>query len=312
MVTELEKPLDPSLVSQRKGRAGRTYQYIEGHTVIDQANRIFGAADCEGAIVYDSRSFQPRHQWDQYERGTEPKDARFIDLSVGDFYICGLLATGKPFCWGEDRYGEASPPAHETFATISSGRNHTCALRSDGSPACWGLTRLPASLLDAEFITISSGATHTCALRSDGSPVCWGRERYVEDTPADENFATISSGRNHTCALRSDGSPACWGLTRLPASLLDAEFITISSGATHTCALRSDGSPICWGQRHPRIVPPADERLIAISSGYDKTCALRLDGSPVCWAEPFTSSPILKGDFVGGGTVSEPSPWEYE
>ena len=44
VVTELEKPLDPSLVSQRKGRAGRTYQYIEGHTVIDQANRIFGLA----------------------------------------------------------------------------------------------------------------------------------------------------------------------------------------------------------------------------------------------------------------------------
>ena len=39
---ELEQPLDPSLVSQRKGRAGRFYSYIEGHTVIDQANRIFG------------------------------------------------------------------------------------------------------------------------------------------------------------------------------------------------------------------------------------------------------------------------------
>ena len=35
VVTELEKPLDPSLVSQRKGRAGRSYSYIEGHTVID-------------------------------------------------------------------------------------------------------------------------------------------------------------------------------------------------------------------------------------------------------------------------------------
>ena len=30
----LEQPLDPGLVSQRKGRAGRTYSYIEGHTVI--------------------------------------------------------------------------------------------------------------------------------------------------------------------------------------------------------------------------------------------------------------------------------------
>ena len=38
----LGEPLDPALVSQRKGRAGRKYDYIEGHVVIDQANRIFG------------------------------------------------------------------------------------------------------------------------------------------------------------------------------------------------------------------------------------------------------------------------------
>ena len=38
----LGQPLDPGLVSQRKGRAGRTYDYLEGHAVIDQANRIFG------------------------------------------------------------------------------------------------------------------------------------------------------------------------------------------------------------------------------------------------------------------------------
>ena len=38
----LSQPLDPALVSQRKGRAGRTFDYLEGHVVIDQANRIFG------------------------------------------------------------------------------------------------------------------------------------------------------------------------------------------------------------------------------------------------------------------------------
>ena len=53
VVSELEKPLDPSLVSQRKGRAGRTYQYIEGHTVIDQANRIFGLAGWGYELVGD-------------------------------------------------------------------------------------------------------------------------------------------------------------------------------------------------------------------------------------------------------------------
>ena len=38
----LGQPLDPALVSQRKGRAGRKFDYLEGHVVIEQANRIFG------------------------------------------------------------------------------------------------------------------------------------------------------------------------------------------------------------------------------------------------------------------------------
>ena len=38
----LAQPLDPALVSQRKGRGGRVFDYLEGHVVIDQANRIFG------------------------------------------------------------------------------------------------------------------------------------------------------------------------------------------------------------------------------------------------------------------------------
>ena len=43
VVTEaLAQPLDPALISQRKGRGGRKFDYIEGHTAIDQANRIFG------------------------------------------------------------------------------------------------------------------------------------------------------------------------------------------------------------------------------------------------------------------------------
>ena len=38
----LRQPLDPDLVSERKGRGGRRFSYIEGHTAIDQANQVFG------------------------------------------------------------------------------------------------------------------------------------------------------------------------------------------------------------------------------------------------------------------------------
>ena len=38
----LSEPLDSSLVSQRKGHDDKLYDYLKGHAVIDQANRIFG------------------------------------------------------------------------------------------------------------------------------------------------------------------------------------------------------------------------------------------------------------------------------
>ena len=38
----LGQPLDPALVSRRNGRGNRVFDYLEGHVVIEQANRIFG------------------------------------------------------------------------------------------------------------------------------------------------------------------------------------------------------------------------------------------------------------------------------
>ena len=39
---ELSQPLEPALVSSRRGRGNRTYPYLEGHVAIAQANRVFG------------------------------------------------------------------------------------------------------------------------------------------------------------------------------------------------------------------------------------------------------------------------------
>ena len=49
----LSQPLDPDLVSKRRGRAGRTFSYIEGHTVIDEANAIFGYGGWGYEVVGD-------------------------------------------------------------------------------------------------------------------------------------------------------------------------------------------------------------------------------------------------------------------
>ncbi len=56
----LDHDLDPRLVSERKGGGSSTYKYIEGHVMIDQANRIFGYGEwsyrplfCEQKVLMD-------------------------------------------------------------------------------------------------------------------------------------------------------------------------------------------------------------------------------------------------------------------
>ena len=64
-VTEaLVQPLDPQLVSQRKGRGGRKFDYVEGHTAIDQANRIFGFGGWGYDLIGDV-TLRPIEQTDQ-------------------------------------------------------------------------------------------------------------------------------------------------------------------------------------------------------------------------------------------------------
>ncbi len=52
---QLDAPLDPSLVAQRKGRAGHTFPYLPGRVAIQQANRLLGYGgwgyDLVGAVT---------------------------------------------------------------------------------------------------------------------------------------------------------------------------------------------------------------------------------------------------------------------
>ena len=50
---KLGQTLDASLVSQRRGRGNRSFSYVEGRTVIDQANRIFGFGGWGHEVVGD-------------------------------------------------------------------------------------------------------------------------------------------------------------------------------------------------------------------------------------------------------------------
>lgn len=51
-ITELDKDLNPLLISERKGGGGSTLKHIEGHNAIDQANRLFGYGCWGYKVIY--------------------------------------------------------------------------------------------------------------------------------------------------------------------------------------------------------------------------------------------------------------------
>ena len=78
----LGQPLDPALVSQRKGRGGKSFDYLEGHVVIDQANRIFG----DGGWGYELAG-------DVTIRRIESVDAKTGEVSVSLAYSAPVRVT---------------------------------------------------------------------------------------------------------------------------------------------------------------------------------------------------------------------------
>ena len=78
----LQQPLDPKLVSERKGRGGRRFSYIEGHTAIDQANQVFGYGGWGYELVGDVtlREFKSGAAYSATVRVTVPGAPSRIDV----------------------------------------------------------------------------------------------------------------------------------------------------------------------------------------------------------------------------------------
>ena len=134
----LGQPLDPAMVSQRKGRAGRTYDYLEGHVVIDQANRIFGFSGWGFELVGDVTL-----------RQIENVDTKTGEVKLTHVYSAPVRVTvpGAPprTDIGFNAVAEDNADGHETAikGAVTDGMKR--ALRSFGVPVRQRLLRRPAS-----------------------------------------------------------------------------------------------------------------------------------------------------------------------
>jgi len=73
-------------------------------------------------------------------------DDRFVQVSAGRKFACGLTLSGTLECWGMNEadydyttwIGHATPPAGDTYLAVATGYQYACALRTDGGLDCWG------------------------------------------------------------------------------------------------------------------------------------------------------------------------------
>ena len=125
VVNALGQPLDPALVSQRKGRGNRNFDYLEGHTVIDQANIIFGY----GGWGYELAG-------DVSLRRIESVDTRTGEVKVSFAYSAPVRVTvnGAPSRTdlGFHVVADDNPEGHETAAKGAVTDGLKRALRSFG------------------------------------------------------------------------------------------------------------------------------------------------------------------------------------
>ena len=125
VVSALGQPLDSDLVSQRRGRGNRSYEYLEGHTVIDQANRIFGF----GGWGYELAG-------DVSLRRIESVDTRTGEIKVSFAYSAPVRVTvnGAPSRTdlGFHVVADDNPEGHETAAKGAVTDGLKRAMRSFG------------------------------------------------------------------------------------------------------------------------------------------------------------------------------------
>lgn len=192
-------------------------------------------------------------------------DLRFVQVSLGQGHVCGVVEGGTLYCWGRNTWGQVgvaddrgqlrAPTRVESdrsFARVACGQRHSCAIDGEGLLYCWGDNQQPP-------------ATPAPAPERPPDPLLGvaSREETVR-TPlrveSDQTFADVAASWFHTCARARDGSLYCWGRndegqlgsgdiedratpTRMGTLTSWAALVT---GRFYTCAARSEGL-YCWG-----------------------------------------------------------------
>ena len=247
---------------------------------------------------------------------------RFITVSAGTDYTCGLRTDRTLSCWGMLTHAGGHAPQRGPFKDVSVGDSQACGVYDNGSIECWGKRPiLPYNRPAGRFSSVSVGRGFSCGILAeatksgesgeayqalaarDNQIACWGGDWAGKSTPprpdgyqiytqtnlpylrlSAESYTLVSAGRDHGCGLRTDQTIDCWGANNSGKATPPAgTFTDIAAGRNHSCGLRTDRTVLCWGSdRLGESTPPAGT-YIDIAAGWYFSCGIRTDGTAVCW-----------------------------
>ena len=172
---------------------------------------------------------------------------RFTSLSAEVSNGCGLLASGKAYCWGwngDGQLGSALPyPQAQTPAPVSGNLSFMsivpgCGIAVGGQAYCWGRndfgqlgngtmtsssspTAVRGGLI---FASINTPMATTCGVTTTGAAYCWGANAYGSlgngsTTPSATPvrvagnliLSSVSSSSEFACGVTTSGEGYCWG-----------------------------------------------------------------------------------------------------
>jgi len=247
-------------------------------------------------------------------------DLTFTELVAGSRHVCGRLASGEVYCWGQTWVSDG---ASETCLDNGQTTTIPCSYTPQPVPQGAGLSHLGA------------GFNSTCGLDAGGLARCWGNNTYFQLGAATtltcgglpcspsptavaggHRFTQLTAGHLHNCGLDGTGQAWCWGnnqngalgsastetcvglpCSREPVAAAEGlSFTTLSAGGGHTCGLTASGEAWCWGANDNgqlgvgntfssvAALPVAGtQRFTAIFAGPASTCGLEADGTAWCW-----------------------------
>jgi Regulator of chromosome condensation (RCC1) repeat len=201
---------------------------------------------------------------------------RFLQISAGSEYTCGITTDYKAYCWGEnfrsqlgdgtttDRLTPVAVIGNYRFRDVRAGFLHTCAVTTDNKAFCWGdnsynqlgdttsgvgRRQRPFPVVGGlSFQQVVAGGLHTCGLTTDHRAYCWGDGRTGQ-------IGDGTTSRRRTPTLVAGGF--LWSQV--------APGERHSAGGSHSCGVTTNGRAYCWGRerqgaarrRHDHPAPEA-------------------------------------------------------